>query len=77
MYLNCKIKFSQGNKRKDKFKPKPNYIRCIICLMLNCYNSYYTEKKKAKFKARYFTTRKAKGIKLTNKIFKAYLAYAN
>ena len=77
MYLNCKIKFSQGNKRENKFKPKLGYIRYIICLMLDCYNSYYIKEKKAKFKAQYFATCKIKDIKLINKTFKAYLAYAN
>ena len=77
MYSDYKIKFSQSNKCKDKFKPKPGYIRYIICLASNCYNSYYTKKEKAKFNARYFIARKVESIKLTNKTFKAYLAYAN
>ena len=51
MYLNRKMKFSQGNKRKNKFKLKLGYIRYIIYLALDCYNFYYIKKKKAKFKA--------------------------
>jgi len=77
MYLDYKIKFSQGNKRGDKFKLRLSYIRYIICQALNCHNSHYTKKKKAKFKAQYFATRKVKDIKLINKTFKAYLAYVN
>ena len=77
MYLDYKMKFSQGNKHGNKFKLKLGYIRYIICQALNYYNSHYTKKKKAKSKAQYFVARKAEDIKLTNKIFKTYLAYAN
>ena len=77
MYLNRKIKFSQSNKRKNKFKPRLGYIRYIICQALNCHNSRYIEEEKVKFKAQYFVARKAKNIKPINKTFKAYLAYAN
>ena len=45
--------------------------------MLNCYNSHHIKKEKVKFKARYFATCKIENIKLINKTFKAYLAYAN
>tara|TARA_R110002060_G_scaffold22842_6_gene30993 strand:- start:3825 stop:4049 length:225 start_codon:yes stop_codon:yes gene_type:complete len=71
------MKFSQGNKHGNKFKLKLSYIKYIICQAPNCHNSYYIKKKKAKSKAQYFATRKAEGSKSINKIFKAYLAYAN
>lgn len=61
MYSDRKMKFSQGNKRGDKFKPRPGYTGCIICQAPDCHSSRHTEEEKAESKARYFAARKAEG----------------
>ncbi|PVH79238.1 hypothetical protein DL98DRAFT_533079 [Cadophora sp. DSE1049] len=75
-YSDRKMKFSNGNKRGNRFQPRPSYTSCIICKKMDCYSSRYSDEEQAAFKVRYFAERKAEGIKATNDSFKAYLAYA-
>ena len=69
------MKFSSGNKRKDKFQLKLSYISCIIYKKINYYNSRHFKEEQVVFKARYFAARKAKEVKATKTNFKSYLVY--
>ena len=69
------MKFSSRNKRGDKFQPILGYIGYIIYKKMNYYNSRYFNEEQAAFKAKYFTTRKAKGVRIIEKTFRSYLAY--
>ncbi|PVH67577.1 hypothetical protein DL98DRAFT_543045 [Cadophora sp. DSE1049] len=74
-YSDRKMKFSKGNKRGDKFQPRPGYTGCIICKKMDYYNGRYSEEEQAASKTRYFAERKAESVKATDNSFRADVAY--